>query len=257
MRRRLSRTARLVHRVLRRIAHVGRGTAGFRNWSELEDKATCLRAWSPGIIHGLLQTEDYAAALLATMPGASEETVTSRLRARMERQRRVISRDTPPAAWFVVDEMALYRPVGSPAIMATQMRQIAALAALPDVTVQILPAIAHPATASGFVIADDSAWCEHVAGGFVYTDQTVTSLLRLFDSLRAECYRASESAALTERVCGLWANGASPLTAGPNGGDCVEVASADVVMIRDTRDRNGAVLAVTAEAWQRFIVSLK
>ena len=35
--------------------------------------------------------------------------------------------------------------------------------------VLVLPAIAHPANASGFVIADDSAWCEHVAGGFVYT----------------------------------------------------------------------------------------
>jgi hypothetical protein len=138
---------------------------GFRDWSELEDKAALLRAWSPGIIHGLLQTEDYARALLSTMPGASDEAVTGRLHARMERQRRVILRDSPPAALFVV--------------------------------------------------ADDAAWCEHVAGGFVYTDQTVTSVLRLFDSLRAECYRASESAALIERMCGQWANGASPLTAGP------------------------------------------
>ena len=188
---------------------------GFRDWSELEDKAALLRAWSPGIVHGLLQTEDYARALLSTMPGASDEAVTGRLHARLERQRRVILRDSPPAAWFVVDELALHRLVGSADIMAAQMRQLAAVAALPDVTVQILPAIAHPATASGFVVADDAAWCEHVAGGFVYTDQTVTSVLRLFDSLRAECYRASESAALIERVCGQWANGASPLTAGP------------------------------------------
>jgi transcriptional regulator with XRE-family HTH domain len=188
---------------------------GFRDWSELEDRAALLRAWSPGIIHGLLQTEDYARALLSTMPGASDETVNGRLHARMERQRRVILRDSPPAALFVVDELALSRLVGSAGIMAAQMRQLAAVAALPDVTVQVLPAIAHPATASGFVVADDAAWCEHVAGGFVYTDQTVTSVLRLFDSLRAECYRASESAALIERVCGQWASGASPLTAGP------------------------------------------
>jgi hypothetical protein len=188
---------------------------GFRDWSELEDKATYLRAWSPGIIHGLLQTEDYARALLSTMPGASDETVTGRLHARMERQRRVILRDSPPAALFVVDELALSRLVGSAEIIAAQMRQLAAITALPDITVQVLPAIAHPATASGFVVADDAAWCEHVAGGFVYTDQTVTLVLRLFDSLRAECHRASESAALIERVCGQWANGANPLTAGP------------------------------------------
>lgn len=116
---------------------------GFRDWSELENKTTCLRAWSPGIIHGLLQTEDYARALLATMPGVSDETISGRLRARMERQRRVILRDIPPAAWFVVDEMALYRLVGSPAIMVAQMRQLIAVAAMPDATVQVLPAIAH------------------------------------------------------------------------------------------------------------------
>ena len=191
---------------------------GFRDWSELEDKAAQLRVWSPGIIHGLLQTEDYARTLLATMPGASEEAITGRLRARMERQRRVILCEIPPTAWFVVDELALCRLVGSAGIMTAQLRQLAALAAMPDVTVQVLPTIAHPATASGFVVADDAAWCEHVAGGFVYTDQTVRLVLRLFDSLRAECYRASESAALIERVCGLWASGANPLTAGPTAG---------------------------------------
>jgi hypothetical protein len=42
-----------------------------------------------------------------------------------------------------------------------------------------------------------------------------------------------------------------------NGGDCVEVASAGGVMVRDTRDRDGAVLAVPAEAWQKFTASLK
>jgi len=44
---------------------------------------------------------------------------------------------------------------------------------------------------------------------------------------------------------------------GANGGDCVEVASAGVVMVRDTRDRDGAMLAVPAEAWQKLTASLK
>lgn len=188
---------------------------GFRDWSELEDNAATLRAWTPSIIHGLLQTEDYATALLRTSPGASDETVTGRLRARMTRQRRVILRDTPPTGWFIVDEMALYRLVGSPAIMTAQIRQLAALAKIPDITIQVLPAIAHPANASGFLIADDSAWCEHVAGGFVYNDQTVRTLLRLFDTLRSESYRASETAALLERTAQTWETGASPLTQTP------------------------------------------
>ena len=42
-----------------------------------------------------------------------------------------------------------------------------------------------------------------------------------------------------------------------NGGDCIEVASGDVVMVRDTKDRGGAVMAVSAEAWQDFTASLR
>jgi hypothetical protein len=42
-----------------------------------------------------------------------------------------------------------------------------------------------------------------------------------------------------------------------NGGQCVEVASANAVLVRDTRDRLGVILSVTAAAWQQFTASLK
>ena len=132
----------------------------------------------------------------------------------MERQQRVLTREHPLSVWFVIDEAALYyRCIGSPEIMAGQMQHLLSVAALPFVTVQVIPAVAHPANASGFVVADDSAWCEHVAGGYVFTGgETVTLLARLFDSLRPESYRASESAALIEKAGALWATGGSPLT---------------------------------------------
>jgi transcriptional regulator with XRE-family HTH domain len=192
--------------------------AGFRSWAELEDKARRLHDWMPSIVTGLLQTEDYARALLETYPGATGEAVNSRLAARMERQRRVLMRDDPPLAWFAVDEFALYRFVGSAEIMTAQMRQLSAIAAMPNVTLQVVPAIAHPATASGFVLADDSAYAEHVTSGYVISDETVSAVARLFDSLRAESYRASESLALIERVCSQWATGASPHTQAPTEG---------------------------------------
>lgn len=44
---------------------------------------------------------------------------------------------------------------------------------------------------------------------------------------------------------------------GANGGDCVEVASTDVIMVRDTTDCGGAVLTISVEAWQTFTASLK
>ena len=180
---------------------------GFRDWSELEEKAGKLSDWYPGIVTGLLQTEDYARALLVTYPAATAEIVGARLASRMERQGRLLARADPPAARFVVDEMALYRRVGSPPVMASQMRHLSAMAALPNVTIQVLPAVAHPANSSGFIVADDSAWCEHVKSGFVYTGESVTPLLTLFDTLRGECYRVSESAALFERMTGIWTHG--------------------------------------------------
>jgi hypothetical protein len=172
--------------------------------------------WSPGVIDGLLQTEDYARALLGTYPDVTGEAVSGRLAARMDRQRHVLQRDAPPTVWFVIDQLSLCRLVGSPAVMGAQLRHLAAVAVMPRITVQLLPAIAHPATPSGFIVTDDSAWCEHVVGGFAYTGgETVTTLQRLFDSLRTEAHRGSESLAMIERMAGEWETGASPATAAP------------------------------------------
>ncbi len=189
---------------------------GFRDWAEYEDKTASLRAWAPGIIHGLLQTEGYARALLETFPAVTDEMVTARLAARMARQQRVLMRDDPPSAWFVVDQLALYRLVGNAEIMAAQMDHLAAVAAMPDITLQILPAVAHPATYSELIVADSAAYAEHVAGGFVYTDElTVTGQARLFHTILSESYRASESAAMIEEVGQVWRAGASPVFRAP------------------------------------------
>jgi transcriptional regulator with XRE-family HTH domain len=192
---------------------------GFRSWAEVEEKATTLHVWSPGIVHGLLQTEDYARSMLSTLQGATAEAVAARLANRMERQRRVMARDDPPSAWFIIDELALYRLVGSVEIMAAQLRQLLTVAALPRVTLTVMPAVAHPANASELIIADNVAYAEHMAGGFTYTDEeTVSALAARFDNLRGECYRVSESAALIERLGETWAAGVSPLTRTPTAG---------------------------------------
>jgi transcriptional regulator with XRE-family HTH domain len=185
--------------------------AGFRNWSEFEESASRLCSWTPGIIDGLLQVESYAVALMATVPGVSDEQVRDRVAGRMERQRRVLGRDDPPLARFVVDEVSLYRLVGSRETMAAQMRHILEVAAMPSATLQVLPLIAHAANASGLVVTDSAAYCEHMAGGYAYTDPViVSSLAGRFDALRDECYRASESRTMLERMQEQWETGASP-----------------------------------------------
>lgn len=188
--------------------------AAFKDWSEYEDSAASLRDWWPSVVSGFLQTEDYASALLATYPGVTSDVVAARTAARMERQRRLFARDV--LVWFVVDEPALSRLVGSPEIMAGQLRRLIEVAAMPNITLQVLPAIGHPAGASGFIIADDAAYTEHVAGGMVYTQrETVTVLERLFDTLRGECYRVSESGALLERMTETWTTGGKAPTPTP------------------------------------------
>jgi hypothetical protein len=85
------------------------------------------------------------------------------------------------------------------------------VAALPNVTLQAVPLVAHAANASGLIIADDAAYAEHLASGYVYTGDTATALMRKFDTLRGECRRVSETTALLERIGESWATtGGSP-----------------------------------------------
>jgi hypothetical protein len=125
-----------------------------------------------------------------------------------------------PSAWFVVDVMALYRLVGSPEVMAAQMDRLLGIAALPRVTVTVMPPVAHPANASEFIIVDRAAYAEHMISGFTYTeDMSVSALTVRFDRLRGECLRASESLTLIREMQETWTAGVSPLiraaTAGP------------------------------------------
>lgn len=184
----------------------------FRVWSEHEDPARQLFVWSPYTIHGLLQTSDYARELLLTA-NLLPETLTARIKSRMDRQQRIVYRDDPPRIWFVVDLLSLYREVGNARIMAAQLHHLAEVAELPHVTLTVMPAVAHPCNESGFIIADGAvAYAEHAVSGGVYQDQALDTLTTRFDTLRGESYRASESLRIIRRLEEIWRLGVSPLT---------------------------------------------
>jgi transcriptional regulator with XRE-family HTH domain len=188
---------------------------GFRDWPEIENKALRICVWSPSVIDGLLQAESYAAALFATMPAATPEMLAARLANRMARQEHVLRRQDPPSVCCIIDHTALYRCVGSPEVMARQMSHLTKIAALPNVTLQVLPAVGHPATQSSFMVTDNASYTEHVLGGFTYLEpEKVTVLERLFDTLRGESYRVSESLAMIMKAGQLW-TGESRAIAGP------------------------------------------
>jgi len=189
----------------------------FRRWAEYEDKATRLLVWSPYTVHGLLQTRNYARVVLSVAAGVTEDQITGRLNERMNRQQRILYRDEPPHVWFVVDELSLYRRIGSAEIMAEQCAHVLEVAALPNVTLTVMPAVEHNADEGGFIVAEGAAYAESAASKGVYTDHTVTELLARFGNLSADSYGRSQSLSTIKTLEEIWARGASPLTAAAAG----------------------------------------
>ncbi|MET7896246.1 helix-turn-helix domain-containing protein [Streptomyces mirabilis] len=123
----------------------------FAAYLSLEQAALQIRAYEAEFVHGLLQTEAYARALLgAGNPHASTEATERRVALRMRRQE-LLSRPAPPRVWVVMDETVLRWPVGGPEVMRAQIDHLIAVNALPHVTLQIMPFRngPHPAMRAG------------------------------------------------------------------------------------------------------------
>jgi len=122
----------------------------------LEAEAATLHTFEAQFIPGLLQTEDYASAIIrAGQVRPDPETLERRLAARLARQE-ILSRSDPPEIWAVLDEPVVSRPVGGPDIMRAQLQHLIELSTLPNtpLTLQVLPlsAGAHPGMNGPFVI---------------------------------------------------------------------------------------------------------
>jgi transcriptional regulator with XRE-family HTH domain len=89
--------------------------AWFRGWPNVEREAATLRWWEPMVVPGLLQTREYARAILGVQPGITEDRLEELLAARMDRQA-VLSGEPPPFLWCLLDESMLHRCVGSPKV---------------------------------------------------------------------------------------------------------------------------------------------
>jgi transcriptional regulator with XRE-family HTH domain len=129
----------------------------YANLIGLESEATEIRTWQPELVHGLLQTEDYARAVIRIgRPRDAAQEVDRRVEVRMMRQQ-ILDRPGPPRLRVVLDEGAVRRMVGGPEVMRAQLRTLAAVRGREHVMVQVLPFAAgeHPAMASGpFVLLE-------------------------------------------------------------------------------------------------------
>ena len=139
----------------------------------LEQAAVLLRSYEPHYVPGLLQTPQYARAVIELgNPTATEQELRRRVALRMRRQR-VLRRAEPPHLWAVVDEAVLRRPIGGAATLRGQLHHLLDLCARPRVTVQVLPLRSGGQVAAGGPITllrlaerelPDVIYLEHLAG---------------------------------------------------------------------------------------------
>lgn len=149
------------------------------SFAELEDDAAEIRSWQVQEIPGLLQTDEYALALIRlNNADENEESQLRRLQARMAR-RTVLTRQSAPTLRAVIDESALHRPIGGPDAMRRQLTALVEAAERPHVHLQVAPTVKgdFPGMEGSFVIlsfassiALDVAYIKSVAGGVFIED---------------------------------------------------------------------------------------
>jgi hypothetical protein len=124
----------------------------FQSYLGLEAAATLIRTYEVQFVPGLLQTKDYASAVVRLGHGHAEE-VGRRVDLRMARQQ-VLTRPDAPRLWAVVDEAALRRPVGGPQVLRAQIEALIEVTKLPTVRIQVVPfqAGGHAAAGGSFTI---------------------------------------------------------------------------------------------------------
>jgi transcriptional regulator with XRE-family HTH domain len=127
------------------------------DFASLESDATDISVFDPQLIHGLLQTQDYARAVIG---GSGIELRTSRdmeieVEFRMNRQQ-ILDKGAPPHLSVVLGEAALRQQMGGPEIMRAQLTKLLVVARPPHMTLQVLPytAGAHPGIDGSFTILD-------------------------------------------------------------------------------------------------------
>lgn len=171
-----------------------------------EAEARAVRNYESSFIPGLLQTEDYARAVIrGVLPTASSKEVEQRVQARIERQA-VLTKEDPLQLWAIIDEAALRRMNGGPSVMREQMNHLITMAMEPHMTLQVIPFSigSHPGMPGSFVLmsfpdVDDPeiVYIDSMAGDlFLEAEADVRRYGSIFDNLRAVALSPDDSATL-------------------------------------------------------------
>jgi hypothetical protein len=200
-------------RILKQIGQIAIPAAFRRFLEELRQRSARSIYWSEhSYMPGILQTPDYARAVLERGPSITEDEVSERLAERIAVQE-ILTRTEPPPPrlWVVMDEHILERKFGGPEVMRDQCAHLVEMADRPNVTIQVISGSeGHPGLNGAFVIADmtNGETLAHVdAATLVQTTDdpdAIADLKLRFDSLRTEAYRGSESLDILRRAVDRW-----------------------------------------------------
>jgi transcriptional regulator with XRE-family HTH domain len=166
-----------------------------------ESETTSIKAFAPSVVPGLLQTEEYARALLQRGPvRLKPEEITTRVEVRTSRQA-IFDQSQPPSAWFIIDEAVIRRTVGGAEVMRGQLKHLTEVASRADVDLQVIPfsAGAHAGTLGplvilGFPEGDDVVYCETYAGDLY--PEAVASYSDVFNRLAQDALSTDNSVEL-------------------------------------------------------------
>jgi transcriptional regulator with XRE-family HTH domain len=175
----------------------------------LEDEADVLREFHPLLIPGIFQTEDCARDVFSqTDVPHSDAWVDKHVKVRMKRQERLHAED-PLIVRSIIDESVLYAEM-PPKVKRDQIRHLAKVAKLPNVTIQILPKNSgnHAGKYGPFIVLSfpdpdeaDVAYLEHALGAAEVVDQAAVKAVKLrFDHLASLALNPEQSLVMLDRL---------------------------------------------------------
>jgi Domain of unknown function (DUF5753) len=181
----------------------------FVEWLEKELAAPVIRAWSPVLLPGLLQTGGYARALFIAA-GADDDYAGEQVLVRLGRQE-IFDRPRPPHFVAVFDESVLHRLIGSPQVMHDALVRVAALSERPNIMVQVVPSAkgANAGLCGTFDLATaaDGAATLRMDGIEDATTEhkpLVSKAVILFDLIRGNALPRDESRSLILEIAEQW-----------------------------------------------------
>lgn len=182
--------------------------SGLDTYFALESGARTERAWEPLLVHGLLQTREYARAVYSAWGAHRPSDIDALVDVRAERQAGLTREADPLEFWLVLDEAAIRRPIGGAEVMKAQLRHLIDMAERPNITVQLLPFNkgGHPGLGGSFSLlefeVDPTVVYVESLGGNLYLEKRndVRQFVGWIDLLRATALAPDDTTALLARA---------------------------------------------------------